>query len=105
VAHNQALAEERRLTFEVLFDEGNRVAAAFGLTFPFPDYLIQTYQEMGTLLPAYNGDESWVLPIPARFIVDTDGLIYWSEANTDYTIRPEPAQTVALVQQLVETKK
>ena len=60
---------------------------------------------MGTLLPAYNGDESWVLPIPARFIVDTDGLIVWSETNADYTIRPEPTETVALVQQLVETKK
>lgn len=102
VEFNRALAEERRLPFAVLFDEGNQVAAQFGLVFRYPDYLIQTYQNMGTLLPQYNGDDSWTLPIPARFIINTSGIITWSEANADYTIRPEPEATLALVQQLIK---
>ncbi len=101
IEFSQALVEERRLTFDVLFDEGNQVATQLGLVFHYPDYLIQTYQDMGTLLPHYNGDDSWTLPIPARFIVSTRGLITWSEANADYTIRPEPTETLALVHQMV----
>jgi len=102
---SKTLAEERHLTFDVLFDEGNKVATQFGLVYPYPDYLIATYQEMGTLLPDYNGDESWSLPIPARFIVQSDGVIYWAEANAEYTVRPEPEETLALLRQLIETKK
>lgn len=41
-------------------------------------------------LPAFNGDPSWTLPIPARYVVDRDGVILYAEVNPDYISRPEP---------------
>jgi len=38
----------------------------------------------------FNGDASWTLPIPARFLIDRGGIIRWAEADPGYTTRPEP---------------
>ena len=54
----------------------------------------------GIDLAEYNGDDSWVLPIPARFIVDSEGIIRYAEADPDYMIRPEPEDTLAALRDL-----
>jgi hypothetical protein len=41
------------------------------------------------------GDDSWTLPIPARLIICTDGVIRYAEINPDYTERPEPEDTLS----------
>lgn len=78
------------LSFPILSDPHNDVAAAFGLRFQLPDYLAELYRSLKNELPAFNGDESWTLPMPARFVVDQDGTILYAEVNPDYTRRPEP---------------
>ncbi len=77
--------------FPILSDPGNQVAAAFGLRFALPDYLIELYKGFKNDLPGINGDDSWTLPMPARFVIAPDGLIRYAEVNPDYTRRPEPA--------------
>lgn len=41
-------------------------------------------------MPTLNGDESWTLPIPARFVVDRNGVIVYSEINPDQTRHSDP---------------
>jgi hypothetical protein len=48
----------------------------------------------------YNGDDSWRLPIPGRFVVDSGGIIRYAEADPDYMIRPEPEDTVEFVRRM-----
>jgi peroxiredoxin len=43
----------------------------------------------------HNGDGSWPPPTPARFIIDRGGVIRYSEALVDHTVRPEPGDTIA----------
>jgi peroxiredoxin len=76
------------------------VAAAYGLVFTLPDDLRGVYLGSGIDLPKANGDESWTLPMPARFVVDRDGIIRGAEADPDYTHRPEPVDTIALLRSL-----
>jgi hypothetical protein len=38
--------------------------------------------------------------MPARYVVGQDGRIRAADVNPDYTIRPEPEDTVAVVRQL-----
>lgn len=83
-------ARNNGLAFPILSDEGNAVAAAFGLRFKLPDYLIALYKSLKNDLQAFNGDDSWTLPMPARFVIGQDGVIRYAEVNPDYTIRPEP---------------
>ncbi|MHA6721156.1 peroxiredoxin-like family protein [Sphingomonas sp. RS6] len=78
------------LGFPILSDTHNDVAAAFGLRFAMPDYLIELYKGLKNDLPAFNGDPSWTLPMPGRFVIGQDGTILYAEVNPDYTKRPEP---------------
>ena len=48
-------------------------------------------------LTRFNGDESWELPIPASFIVGTDGIIAYASADPDYTRRPEPEELLEAI--------
>lgn len=95
--------ETHRLPFEVLSDLHNVVANSFGLRIKLPDYLIGIYKSFPLLLPEYNGDDSWTLPVPARFVVAQDGIIRKADADPDYTVRPEPAETVECLRQLQRT--
>ncbi|ALG74676.1 alkyl hydroperoxide reductase [Azospirillum thiophilum] len=81
---------QNALGFPILSDPHNDVAAAFGLRFELPDYLIELYKGLKNDLPAFNGDPSWSLPMPARFVIGQDGAILYAEVNPDYTRRPEP---------------
>jgi len=78
------------LDFPILSDPGNETAAAFGLRFALPDYLIKLYKSLKNDLPGFNGDTSWTLPMPGRFVISRDGVIRYAEVNPDYTHRPEP---------------
>jgi peroxiredoxin len=78
------------LAFPILSDPGNEVAAAFGVRFRMPDDLVAVYRALKTDLSLVNGDTSWTLPMPARFVVGQDGTIRYAEVNPDYTQRPEP---------------
>ena len=74
------------LSFPILSDKQNEVAASFGLRFALPDYLIELYKNLKNDLPAFNGDPSWTLPMPARFVIGQDGIILYAEVNPDYTL-------------------
>lgn len=86
------------LTYGLLWDEQNRLATRLGLVFELPADLQGLYAEFGADLERYNGDDSWTLPLPARFIVDQSGLIRHIQTDPDYTIRPEPAEIVPLLE-------
>lgn len=88
---------ENGLGFPILSDPGNTTAAAFGLRFAMPGYLVDLYKSLGNHLPAYNGDDSWTLPMPGRFVIGSDGIIAYAEVNPDYTRRPEPADMLPAI--------
>ena len=79
-------------------DHGLAIAKAFGLAFSLPDDLKNVYLNgFKNDLEKRNGDPSWQLPMPARFVIDRGGVIRYAEANPDYTTRPEPEETVGVL--------
>jgi peroxiredoxin len=92
--------EPKPLSFELLRDHGNRVAESYGLAFTLPDNLREIYVKFGIDLAKGNGDGTWRLPMPARFVIDRGGIIRAVDADPDYTRRPEPAHTVEILRQL-----
>jgi peroxiredoxin len=93
-------AEKNALRFPVLSDAGSHVAKAFGIAFDLADELRPIYRRLGHGLPEMNGDDSWVLPIPATFVIDRDGVIAFAFVDTDYRSRLEPADIVAVLDTL-----
>jgi len=103
--HNRELIRTRHLTFEILTDRGNEVANRFGLRFALPDDLHKLYLTFPLDLEKFNGDASWTLPIPARFVIDQQGVIRHAESDPDYTTRPEPEDTLAALRTLSPVRK
>jgi len=86
------MADQHRLRFPLLRDEGNQLARQFGLVYRVPDEQQAIYRRAFINLPFANGDQSWELPIPATYILDKNGTVFYASANEDYTERPEPAE-------------
>ena len=101
--HSRKQVKDRHLSFDLLFDAGNEVADAFGLRFSLPDDLRQVYLGFGIDLAAQQGNSSWTLPMPARFVVDSGGTIRAVDVDPDYTVRPEPADTLAVLKEIAAT--
>lgn len=91
---------DNKLAFPILSDEKSRVAAAYGLRFSLPDYLIELYKGFKNDLPTFNDDPAWVLPMPARYVIGTDGMIAYAEVNPDYTQRPDPSELFPVLERL-----
>ena len=91
-ANSRKSARQNELEFPILSDVQNDVAAAFGLRFELQDYLVELYKSLKNDLPAFNGDPSWTLPMPARYVIAQDGTIVYAEVNPDYTRRPDPSE-------------
>ena len=92
--------EKHALAFEVLSDIGNGLSRAFGLVFTLDSSLQPLYQKFGIDLEASNGDSSFELPIPATYVVNTDGTIALAFVDADYSKRLEPAEVVASLRSL-----
>ena len=96
-ANSRKSQRQNKLGFPILGDPENAVAAAFGLRFTLPGYLVDLYKMLKNDLPAFNGDPSWTLPMPARYVIARDGTIVYAEVNPDYTLRPEPASMLPVL--------
>jgi peroxiredoxin len=86
--------EKNHIAFEVLSDVGNRVARDFGLVFTLSEELRPIYASFGIDIPAFNGDDTFELPMPATYVIDTHGIITYAFVDPDYTKRLEPGEIV-----------
>ena len=95
-----ATVQEKGIDFDVLSDVGNLVARKYGLLMDVPEVYRPVYLEMGLDVPAVNGDDTWELPLPATYVVDTDGTIRGGFVDNDYTKRMEPADIISVLESL-----
>ena len=95
------MTTRNKFTFPILWDEKCMVAGAFGLAFTLPEDLREVYRSFGNDLAVKNGDPSWRLPVPARFVIDTKGSVRSVEADPDYRYRPEPETTLQALRKVV----
>ncbi|OIR05111.1 putative peroxiredoxin bcp [mine drainage metagenome] len=84
-------------SFDILSDSGNRVSERLGLVFTLHEALRPIYERFGLDIPAYNGDRTFKLPMPATYVVDRDGTIVHAFVDADYTRRLEPAEILRVL--------
>jgi len=82
--------------FPLLFDAEAKVARRCGIAFPLSEELRPIYTGAGRR-PSSEGQDNWLLPLPATYIVDWTGEIVFSFLDTDYTSRLEPAEILAVL--------
>lgn len=87
--------EISEMDFTVLSDQDAKVASKYGVAWEVPEFLLDHMRVDRDLdLKQINNGNGTVLPIPATFIVGTDGSIQWSYVNVDYRTRSEPDEIV-----------
>ena len=97
---SRELIGQKKLSFDLLSDPGNKVAKSYGLVYTIPEELKKLYLQFGIDIAKHNGDDSWTLPMPARFIIDPNAVIRYAEVSLDHTIRPEPSHTIEALRSL-----
>ena len=88
------------LTFDILTDLHLKAAEQFRLVFVLPDYLRDLYKSVGITLDRYHDESDYRLPMPARYVIDKEGIIRLADVNADYTVRPEPSEAIMLLRTL-----
>ncbi len=79
--------EKHELNFTSLSDSDKVAAKAFGLAFKVNEKTLESYKKFGINLTEASGVDDHVLPVPAVFIVGTDGTILFEYVNPNYKVR------------------
>lgn len=88
------MVNKHNLAFPVLMDKNNNYADQLGIAITLSEKLQKLYTGFGLDLHRFNGYDTWKLPLPARFLVDSEGIIRSTEVHPDHTVRPEPTDII-----------
>lgn len=94
-----ATQDKNHLAFPILSDKGNAVARQYGIVFRVSDKVIPYYDQFFDI-EAYNGDRSYELPLPATYVIDSDGVIRYAFLEPDYKLRADPKDLLDVLVQL-----
>ena len=83
------------LGYTILSDANAQAAIALGIAFKASDRTLQGRHERGDDIEDSSMARHGVLPVPAVFAVDREGMITFAYANPDYKIRLSPDELLA----------
>jgi peroxiredoxin len=96
------MAVERGLGLRLLSDPNAAYARICGVQYEMTPEHIELYRRMDWNIGGVNAGSGWALPVPASYVVATDGVIAYAFADADWTRRAEPAELVAAVTRLTQ---
>jgi peroxiredoxin len=97
---SERLAGDSGRRFPILTDVDNGLALALNLAIWVDDDMARLIAGAGWDVPAYQTAKSWVLPIPATFVLDRNGRVAARYVNADYRTRMEIDDILAALEGL-----
>jgi len=105
---NNFTLQQHSLPYPLLADPGAAIAEKFGIAYTIPPEHRRYFQSILVNIPFNNAglsyhnatEASWRLPLPAVFIIDRSSTITFAEAHADFRVRSEPADVLAMLDQL-----
>jgi peroxiredoxin len=94
------LKQQLNLDLIMLADVDHGVAASYGIVFRVPDETKAHYAGLGLDFGHRHGMSEWMLPIPATYVIDQDGVVRGAFIEPDFTIRQEPSDILSGVSKL-----
>ena len=95
-----SVEEQKELSFPILSDIGNQVARKFNIVFSIGEPARSAHYKVNKVLPKFNGDDTWEVPIPATYVIDQSGIIRLSFVDPDFMRRLDPEAVVAYLKEL-----
>jgi peroxiredoxin len=75
-----------------LTDPGCRIAARYRIAFTVAPQFRPAYLAVGYPEPRARRADDWVLPLPATYVIDRNGVVVVSYVDADYTTRLDPSE-------------
>ena len=98
--YSQRLSADSNGKFPILTDVDNGYALALNLAIWVDDDMAQLIAGAGWDVPSYQTAKSWVLPIPATFVLDPEGRVVARYVNADYRTRMEVEEILAALEKV-----
>lgn len=99
-AYSRHLKAASGADFPILSDIDNGYALSLGLVMATGEEMREVMSKRGRDLGAYQGNDAWLLPIPATFVLDRRGTIVMRHVDPDYRFRADSALIVAALGRL-----
>jgi len=94
-----ALRAQANAPFPVLTDMDNGYALSLNLAIWLGTEMTDMLAGGGWNLPVYQGNDAWMLPIPASFVVRADGIIAARSIEPDYRRRMDIDDLITAIRQ------
>ena len=91
--HLAESADEHKLRYQLLSDADMEAAKAFGVAYRLTGEILDNY---GETVEEASGRTHHLLPVPAVFVVGTEGMIRFQYVNPDYRVRLHPEVLLAV---------
>lgn len=92
------LKEEKGLNFTFAWDENYQLSKAFDLAFlPTAATRAKYNIFLGADLAKAHANDAELLPVPASFLIDKEGIIIWRHFDPDYTERSDPKEILEII--------
>ena len=88
-------ARRQGLGYPLLADPANGFASTCGLTYELSPGHKRIHRERGRNLAALHGEETWRLPVPAVFVVQSNARVVYAFADVDPARWPDPDALLA----------
>lgn len=92
--YTRELRSEAKAEFPFLTDIDGGFVLSINLAVWVDDFMSGLIAGAGWDVPGYQGGEAWILPIPAVFILDENGIVRTRHVDPDYRRRMELDQVV-----------
>lgn len=79
--------QNKNIKYMLLSDSSMKAAQGFRIAFHVDDATVEKYKKFGLDIEEASGEKHHILPVPAVFVVKTDGTIVFSYVNPDYKVR------------------
>jgi peroxiredoxin len=82
--------EKHKMGFRLLSDSNMAVARSFGVAYTLDDQTLAELKKYNIDVEDASGQKHHMLPVPAVFLVATNGLVQFQYVNPDYKVRLDP---------------
>ncbi|MBK7381608.1 MAG: AhpC/TSA family protein [Ignavibacteriales bacterium] len=83
----RATLEKHKMKYELYSDSKADVCTAFGIAFKVDEEYIAKLKSYNMDIEASSGETHHILPVPAAFIVDKNGIVQFEYVNPNYKTR------------------
>lgn len=97
--------QKDELHYTLLSDSKMTASKLLGLAFRVDDKTLERYQKAGIDLEGASGEKHYLLPVPAVFVLNTDGVIQFEYVNPNYKVRLDPEILLAAAKSALKSSE